>query len=189
MESRSTAGISTQGEQTMNEKQFATDVEYQEYLDTLAPSADAVKVRGFFHVQIVDGDQIVGDSGWNANQVTNLGFNQYLVSAIGSIAGSKYVSHMGLGTSGAPAASDTTLTGEVGTRTAVTAATSSSSKTVRFTATFAAGWHTSAGAFNISNIGLFNSSSSGTLFAGNTYASSSCASNQAVNATYDIIFS
>jgi hypothetical protein len=173
----------------MNEKQFETDVEYQEYVASLAPSKDAVRVRGFFHVQIVDGDQIVGDSGWNANQVTNLGFNQYLVSAIGSIAGSKYVSHMGLGTSGAPAASDTTLTGEVGTRTAVTAATSSSSKTVRFTATFAAGWHTSAGAFNISNIGLFNSSSSGTLFAGNTYASSSCASNQAVNATYDIIFS
>jgi hypothetical protein len=47
-------------------------------------------------------------------------------------------------------------------------------------------WHL---AYNISNIGLFNSSSTGTLFAGNTYASSSCASNQAVNITYDITFS
>jgi hypothetical protein len=173
----------------MEQKHFKTDAEYQAHIDSLEPTHDAVKVRGFYHVQIVDGDKIVGDSGWNANQVTNLGFNQFLVSALGSISGSKYVSHMALGTSGAPAAADTALTGEVGTRTAVTAATSSSSKTLRLTATFAAGWHTSAGAFNISNIGLYNSSSSGTLFAGNTYASSSCASNQAVNATYDIIFS
>ncbi len=80
-----------------------------------------------------------------------------------------------------PGATDTTLDGEVGTRQAVTAASSSGSKTARFTATFAAGWHSSAGAYNISNIGLFNSVSTGTLFAGNTYASSSCASNQAVN--------
>jgi hypothetical protein len=35
---------------------------------------------------------------------------------------------------------------------------------------------------------LFNSSSTGTLFAGNTYTSSSCATNQNVNATYDITF-
>lgn len=165
-----------------------TDQEYQQVLD--AP-ADGVRVRGFYRVNIVDPEtgEVQGDSLWNENQVTNLGFNQYLVSALGSIAGSKYVSHVGLGTGGAPAASDTSLAGEVGTRQSVTSATSSSSKTVRFTSTFAAGWHTSASAHNISNIGLFNSSSGGTLFAGNTYASSSCASNQAVNVTYDIIFS
>jgi hypothetical protein len=151
--------------------------------------SEGIKVKGMFRVQIIDPEKgLVGDSGWKKNQITNLGFNQFLVSALGSIAGSKYVSHVGLGTGTQPAASDTSLQNEVGTRQAVTAATSSSSKTVRFTATFAAGWHTSASAFNISNIGLFNSSSTGTLFAGNTYASSSCASNQAVNVTYDIIF-
>lgn len=166
-----------------------TDVEYREkVLD--APS-DGARVRGFFRVRIVDPEtgEIQGDSGWNENQVTNLGFNQFLVSALGSISGSKYVSHAGLGTGGAPAAADTSLAGEQGTRQAVTAATSSSSKTLDLTATFAAGWHTSSSAHNISNVGLFNSSSGGTLFAGNTYASSSCASNQAVNITYDIIFS
>jgi hypothetical protein len=156
---------------------------------------EGIKVKGMFRVQLVEVDpehpeevKVVGDSGWLHNQVTNLGFNQYLVSALGSIAGSKYVSHMALGTGGAPAAADTSLAGEVGTRQAVTAATSSTSKAVRFTSTFAAGWHTSASAHNISNIGLFNSSSGGTLFAGNTFASSSCASNQAVNTTYDITF-
>lgn len=173
----------------MTENIFKTDEEYRTFIDSLESAKDAIKVRGFFHVQILDGDEIVGDSGWMQNQVTNLGFNQFLVSALGSISGSKYASHLALGTSGAPAAADTALTGEVGTRTAVTAATSSGSKTLRLTATFAAGWHTSSAAFNISNIGIFNSSSGGTLFAGNTYASSSCASNQAVNATYDIIFS
>jgi len=165
-----------------------SDAEYREQvLD--APPSDKVGVRGFYRLQIVDGENIVGDSYWNQNQVTNLGFNKFLVSALGSIAGSLYVSHVGLGTGTQPGAADTSLGSEVGTRQAVTAATSSSSKTVRFTSTFAAGWHTSASAFNISSIGLFNSSSGGTVFAGNTYASSSCASNQAVNVTYDIIFS
>ncbi len=151
--------------------------------------ADKAGVKGCFHLHIVDPDgTIAGDSGWRTNAVTNLGFNKYLAMALGSISGSLYVSHVGLGSGSQPGATDTTLDGEVGTRQAVTAASSSGSKTARFTATFAAGWHSSAGAYNISNIGLFNSVSTGTLFAGNTYASSSCASNQAVNVTYDVIF-
>ncbi len=138
---------------------------------------EGVGVRGFYRVRIVEPTgEIVGDSGWQQNQIANLGFNQFLVSALGSIAGSKYVSHVGLGTGGVPATDDTTLSGEVGTRQAVTAATSATSKALGMTATFASGWHTSGSAHNISNIGLFNSVSGGTLFAGNTYASSSCAS-------------
>lgn len=147
-------------------------------------------VRGFSRVRIVNEDgSFAGDSGMvGPNQVTNLGFNQYLVMSLGSIAGSKYVTHAALGTGTVPGASDTSLAGEVGTRTAVTAASSSGSKTLRLTATFPAGWHTSSSAYDISNIGVFNTSSGGTLFAGNTYASSSCASNQAVNITYDFVF-
>lgn len=158
-------------------------------------SKDGVKVKGCFRLQIVEDKDgkphIVGDSGWRYNQVTNLGFNQYLVSALGSIAGSKYVSHMAIGTGGAPAASDTALTGEQSVREAVTAATSSGSKTVRFTATFASADSFVTASKNISNIGLFNTSTAagGTLFAGNTYTSSACATNQNVNATYDVIFS
>jgi len=151
--------------------------------------AERPGVRGFFRVQIEEETgELKGDSGWIENQITNLGYNQYLVSALGSISGSKYVSHVGLGIGTAPGAADTSLQNEVGTRQGITAATSSTSKAVQFTATFAAGWHTSSVAHNISNIGLFNSISGGTLFAGNTYASSSCASNQAVNVTYTITF-
>ncbi len=165
------------------------EIKYDLPPDSEAIPAEGIRVKGCFRLHIVDLDgKIVGDSGWVKNQVTNLGFNKFLVSAIGSIAGSLYVSHVGLGTGAGPAAADTSLGSEVGTRQAVTAATSSTSKSVRFTATFAAGWHTSAAAFNISSIGLFNSSSGGTVFSGTTYSSSSCASNQAVQITYDLNF-
>lgn len=161
---------------------------------------DGIKIRGFYRVQIVDNDgKVLGDTGFKENQVTNLGFNNYLVKTLGALSGSAQVSHMALGTGGAPAAGDTSLSGEVSTngsgsvvRSAVTAATSSSSKTVRFTATFSSANSFITAAANISNVGLFNVSgpttASGSLFAGNTYTSSSCATNQNVNATYDIIF-
>ncbi len=153
-------------------------------------SKQGIKVKGMFRVQIEDNGQIVGDSGWKRNLVTNLGFNQYLVSALGSISGSKYISHMAVGTGGAPVGTDTTLAGEQSVREAVTAATSSGSKTVRFTATFASADSFVTASKNLSNIGLFNTSTAagGTLFAGNTYTSSAVATNQNVNATYDIIF-
>lgn len=151
--------------------------------------AESIGIRGFFRVQLEESGKVVGDSGWKENQITNLGFNQYLVSALGSIAGSKYVSHMALGSGTVPGATATTLDGEVEVRASVTAATSSSSKTLQLTATFSSANSFVTNTQNISNIGLFNSSATGTLFAGNTYASSSCATNQNVNATYQIIFS
>lgn len=150
---------------------------------------EGLKVRGFYRVHITEDDEVVGDSGWLENQVTNLGFNQYLVSALGAIAGSKQISHVALGSGTVPGAAATTLDGEVEVRAAVTAATSSSSKALQLTATFASAASFVTNTQNISNIGLFNSSATGTLFAGNTYASSSCATNQSVNVTYTISFS
>ncbi len=150
----------------------------------------AIKVRGFYHLQILDsGGKIVGDSGRIGNAITNLGWNQYLVSLLGAIAGSKQIGFAALGTGTQPGAADTTLQGEVEARTAVTAATSSSSKVLRFTFTFG-----SAGSFvtntqNISNCGLFASSAGGTIFAGGTVASSAVATNEIVSGTYDISFS
>lgn len=155
----------------------------------MSETFEGIKVKGCFRVQITEDGRIVGDSGWHTNQVVNLGFNQYLVSALGAIAGSKQISHAALGSGGAPAAADTTLAGEVEERQAVTAATSSSSKTLRLTATFDSANSFVTNTQNISNIGLFNTSSGGTLFAGNTYASSACATNQNVNCSYDLVFS
>jgi hypothetical protein len=150
---------------------------------------DCMRVRGFYRVQVTEDGELVGDSKWQENQIVNLGFNQYLVSTLGAIAGSKQISHAALGSGTVPGAADTSLAGEVEVRAAVTAATSSSSKTLRLTATFASSDSFVTNTQNISNIGLFNTSSGGTLFAGNTFASSAVATNQQVNTTYDIVFS
>ena len=150
---------------------------------------DGLKIKGMFRLKITENGKIVGDSGWKQNQITNDGFNDYLCKALGAVSGSKQVSHLALGTGGVPAASATTLAGEVQARQAVTAASSSSSKTIRFTGTFSSANSFVTATANVSNIGLFNSSSTGTLFAGNTFASSAVATNQNVNSTYDIIFS
>lgn len=151
---------------------------------------DFVKIKGMFRVQITEDGKVIGDSGWRKNQVVNLGFNN-IVNQLGtSLTGSK-LSHMAVGTGAAPSATDTTLAGEQSVRAAITAATSSSSKTLRNTATFDSTASFVTATKNLSNIGLFSTStaSGGTIFAGNTYASSAVATNQNVNATYDIIFS
>ena len=157
-------------------------------------SNDGIKIRGMYRLHIVDKPdtdemEIVGDSGWQENQVVNLGFLNYLAGALGAIANSSQVSYMALGTGGAPGAADTTLANEVAVRTGVTAASSSDSKAVRFTATFTSAQSFVTTTMAISNIGLFRSVTVGTLFSGAAYASSNVATNQNVNATYDISFS
>ncbi len=159
---------------------------------------DGVKVHGFFHVQIVenkDGQGVVkGDSGWRRNQVTNLGFDQFLCQTLAGAAGSKTVSHVALGTGTVPAAADTNLNGELAHATSDRKTLSTStiaSKTIQFTAAFNSSDSFLTATANISNIGLFNTSAvtSGTMFAGNSYASSAVATNQNVNVTYQIRFS
>ena len=151
--------------------------------------SDGMKIEGFFRVQLSEeGKGVVGDSGWCKNQITNDGIKQYIVDWLTSGAG-KSVTHMALGTGGAPASNGTALTGEVQKRAAVSSSIVASG-TAQFTAAFASSNSFVTATQNISNIGLFNTSTAGagTIFAGNTFASSSCATNQSVNATYQIRF-
>jgi len=149
---------------------------------------DYLKIKGFTRLQIVeDGDEIVGDSGWvGPNQVVNLGFQDYIVATIGAIAGSKTASHLAIGTGTVPAAAATSLAGETGTRITSTN-TVVASKTLQLTCQFAGSQM--GGTCTIQNVGIFNTSSGGTLLAGNTYTTSQWASNQNVNATYQLRFS
>ena len=153
---------------------------------------DSVKLRGFFRLQIEDPDgSIVGDSGWRRNTVTNDGKLQYIVRALASSAGSKYLSYAALGEGTAPVAADTALQSEVvGTQGSqirdAMSMESSGSTALRCTGTFASGDSFVTATEDIANIGLFRSSTGGTIFAGNTFDSSSCATNQNVNYTYDI---
>ena len=153
---------------------------------------DSVTVKGFFRVNIEENGKIVGDTGWLPNLVTNQGFQLYLCDNIGKSSGSKQIGYVALGTGGAPIATDTTLAGEIMASTQRKAVTYSnvSSKTAQFAATFASSDNFITAAANISNIGLFaTTSTSDTLFAGNTYTSSSLNTNQNVNVTYQIRFS
>jgi hypothetical protein len=154
--------------------------------------ADAVQVKGFFRLNIVEDGEVVGDSGWRENQVVDLGFSHYLVDLLGQGANSKQISRMMLGTGTAPGASATTLPGELNTatytRTTVSFA-NTGSKTARFTATFASANSHITAAVTLQNIGIINNTTSaGTLMAGNTYSTSQWNTNQDINATYEIRF-
>lgn len=158
-----------------------------------------LKVRGMFRLQIEEDGRIVGDSGWKENLITNLGFLNMVNQMGTSLTGSK-ISHAALGTGGVPGATDTTQSGEVSTnasgsvvRAALTAATSSTSKTLHNTATFSSSNSFITASANISNVGLWQTSGpytgSGTMVQGQTYTSSALATNQNVNLSYDLIFS
>lgn len=164
-------------------------------LKKASKNGDNVGVRGFFRVQLSEsGRGIVGDSGWVENQVTNEGIRDYLVSSLIGAAAGSVVTHMALGTGGAPAATDNIIAGELthASDARKTVSTSIvSSKTAQFTAAFNSADSFVTATANISNVGLFRTSTTNTssMFAGNTYASSSCATNQNVNVTYQIRFS
>jgi len=159
-------------------------------------SKEGLKIEGFSRVRIMENGKIKGDSGWcGPNQLTNDGIRMFLCARLGTESGSLNVTHAGLGTGSAPASNATALvgavsgTGNVVIRAAVAAASDASTTEV-FTATFASSNKFVTTSENISCVGLFgHSSSAATVFAGNTYASSTCATNQDVHSSYEIRFS
>lgn len=152
---------------------------------------EATKVRGFFKLNIVNPDGKIANRGaWQENQIVNLGYQDFLMYLLAGSAGSLRPSHAALGTGTVPASSATVLAGELtetAGRMALTTGTAGS-KTVQYTFTLASG--VIAAASTIQNVGLFSGSTQagGTMMAGNTYATSSLATNQAVNGTYAIAF-
>ena len=128
----------------------------------------------------------MGDSGWHENQVTDLGFQNYVCALIGATNGSKQVGAVVIGTGGVPATTDTVLAGETTRQSCGRAVVAS--KTMRATAAIASGDHP-GGTPNISNIALIETTASGgTIMCGNTYASSTWNSNQGLSATYELRF-
>ena len=154
---------------------------------------DSAGVRGFFRLKIREDDKIVGDSGWFENLVTNVGVSKFLHAFSGS-SGTLQVSHVSVGTGAVPASDATTLPGEglqASKRAAVSLAStiraaSNGTSTMQFAATLASSDSFITVANNISNIGLFNSITNGSLMAGNTYTSSALATNQNVEMSYQI---
>ena len=158
-----------------------------------SPPNHRLSVQGFSRITITENGKIVGDSGFTGpNQITNLGFLNFLVKSLGASSGSSQVGYVALGTGGVPSATDTTLSGEImaSTKRQAVTFTNVGSTTAQFTATFASSASFVTTTYNISNIGLFAATATNaTLFAGNTYASSTINTNQDVNVTYQIRFS
>jgi len=153
-------------------------------------------IKSFYHLQIVDPDGTIAGEAQGYNTITNAGFLNMVNQMGTSLTGSK-ISHAALGTGTAPNVTDVTQLGELETngshsviRAALTAATSSTSKTLHNTATFVSGQTTAAA--TIQNVGLWQTSgpvtNSGTLLQGASYTTSALATNQAVNITYDLTF-
>lgn len=157
---------------------------------------EGLMVKGAFHLQIEDeGGLIVGDSGWCSNVITLNGFNNYIIKRVGTSLTGSQVSHAGLGegtdaiaTNAVALASEVTGTNAIVQRAALTAETSSTSKTMRLTATFNSANSFVTATESIGEVGIFGHSTTASMAAGNTFATSTVATNQNVNVTYDWIF-
>lgn len=149
-------------------------------------NAEGIKVHGFFRIRLGEGKKIVGDSGWKKNEVTNLGFQNYICALIGGVGGSKQVEMCIIGTGTAPNVTDTTLDGETKRQTCGNAVVAS--KTMRATLSIASDDHP-GGTPTIRNIALIeNTASDGTILCGNIYDTSVWNSNQGLSATYELRF-
>jgi hypothetical protein len=145
---------------------------------------DSLKIKGFYRINVKDGESVIKDTGWVENQVVNAGVDSFLLTWLGAGTGGYKVSHMALGTGAAPAKTDSTLAGETGARTTVTSSLTndSSSRIILFTGQFAAGSDMPTG--NLANIGLFDASTSGHMFSGAAYSSMAIQSSFSVLASY-----
>lgn len=145
-----------------------------------------VGVRGFFRIQATEDGKVIGDSGWKENQMLNNGIRDYIVN--GLLNNSPIVvSHMGVGTGGAPASNDTTLAGQpTNSKRAAVSTSLVASGTAQFTAAFNSSDSFLTASANISNVGLVNQSATagGTFLCGAAFASSAIATNNNLNITY-----
>lgn len=151
----------------------------------------SIGLHGFYRVAIVNEDgTLAGDSGYQHNLITSVGLTNYLTYVFAASAGSSIIGMAALG-SGSLVASNATIIPNVQStslyktvsKTFITRAASTDGDTARYLATWASGTSTA----NISNVGLV-ATTGVNFFCGGTYASSSVASNQAVNLTYDVVF-
>jgi hypothetical protein len=158
-----------------------------------------VVIRGFARVQIGEHHpktgkllRIVGDSGWFRNTITTDGKNSYLAAKVGSVSGSKTPTFLFLGTqTNAVNSTQTTLSGDLTayptatngrkTLTASTSATGSLQMTASWSSTDN-GTATTIGALGVVDV---STTASFSMAAGQTFATSAWATNQAVSATYN----
>ena len=151
-----------------------------------------VSLHGFYRVSITDSDgTIVGDTGVLHNLIVSGGLTNYLTYVFAASAGSSVIGMAALGSGNTLIVTNSSIipgvhaTGLYKTvsKTFITRAASSDGDTARYLATWVSGTSTA----NIGAVGLV-ATTGVQFFCGGTYATSSVASNQAINLTYDVVF-
>lgn len=142
---------------------------------------DKIETRGEVHLVLRGPDGRVKDERRFRNLIVTSGKN--LLAAILGASGTK-PSHLAVGTgTTAPAAGQTALVSEIGTRVSLTHS-NPSSNVWRMVGTFGPGNATGA----ITEAGLFNASSGGTMFARQTFAVINKDENDSLEITWEITF-
>lgn len=154
-----------------------------------------IGLAGFSRVQITEKGELVGDSGWVHNTITDYGLDEGLAQVIASSAGSVRAGFAALGTGTAPGTAATALPGENTQKTnardglsySTLTSASGAGCTARFYGTFASSESRISTTLAIANIGLYVSSATdqSNLLCGATYTASTLATNQDVNYTYE----
>ena len=158
----------------------------------------SVGMAGMYRVNIVNPDgTVAGDSGWKKNVITNVGLSDYIVKKFLSASGSLVPAYFALGSGNTSLASNaTSLPGQIagsqmvalGANSAqTTRAAQSDADTAQYLATFSS--NIFEGSTTIGCAGLHATSTPGSVMCGGTFASSTVATNQAVNCTYQVLFS
>jgi hypothetical protein len=160
---------------------------------------DTLRIQGFYRVAIYDygpkGEpqhRIASDSGLcGPNQMTNIGFLNYIAYLLATSAGSAIVSYAAVGTGTAPASNTGGLPGEIvqftNQRGSCTVSVIGSNQ-VQWVASWASGFQTSTSAIVIQNAGLYalSQTSNQSLMCGKNYATQTWASNQSCALTYQL---
>jgi hypothetical protein len=152
-------------------------------------------LAGFSRIKLRENGELVGDSEWVKNTITDYGLDEGLGQLITAGAGSKRVAAVALGTGAAPATNETDLDGIIEDNTdgrdvptiATVTTSDGSGITARFYGTFASTESRFSTTHPIANIGLYASTATnaGTVLSGATYAVSTLNTNQDVEYTYE----
>jgi hypothetical protein len=156
-----------------------------------------IGIGGMYRINIINPDgTVAGDSGWKKNVITNVGLSDYIMKKVISATGSLTPAYFALGSGNTSLATNaTSLPGQIAGSQMVTigANTASTSRgastdggTVQMLATFSSNIFGTSTTIGIA--GLHATSTPGTVMCGGTFASSTVATNQAVNCSYQILF-
>lgn len=158
---------------------------------------DTIKIQGFYRLAIYEygpngepNHKLVSDTGLvGPNQMTNIGFLNYIAYVLGSSTGSVRAAYAALGTGTTPASNATGLPGEVTAagRQAIGVAFNGSTQ-IQWTASWASSDQTATDALVLQNAGLYevSATSGASLMCGKTYATQTWSSNQSANLTYQL---